>query len=734
MTKIEEMLRVTSPKLVLDNYWNVLGLLEWRLLREGQPQEKNLTISDVTGFLSKELKKEGSPFYQRLCSRSMTVVENVVDELENSGLLIRENDSFQKSDKYSEFYRILKKAIKTSVKRYVAWTVWHLYHKGLTSFSASEILRMLSYPDEECLSEIPHLSIWKRDSRRKLLRRHGDVWTLSEEPYLLTKSILLLDLNRRLYVAISELSKTRSRFRADEIVSELRRLETASIESILRKTELKNEQGKWHINDVALEGVKYTLQETRAEKWPFFGVLISKDPHFRLQSRTLYADMPNTTVWNFVNELGRISYERKGDKERMLEEAKELATAFNQNLEKSLGEWMVFVIRKQYFGSKPFGVQIRIDWSKFFLFLDTFAQNELPLWNKYSYILNCRAPSLTLVLRGDLERVQQSVREICKEEMDQINRNIENLVSRINEAKDYLFKITSHRRTIPVEPSTLEYFPEMMSTLRALVSLLENGTIPACYREMRKVLENLAWVIFDDLLFYKAVNVSRRKRVKAESIMPYRAVSKEWYDWASQEKLMITNLTQLKKKIRNLTEAIYLHGENKAYDWNKKQIEETLFKRLSYPLFLLLTGIDIQVPRKLEDILPRYETKILKDLAAEDLKNIMKELRHGHLTRSDETFAEKLTKILEIKESSKIVPPYPSNEFVLGFVSKVLSGDLVKSYKEYSHFVHSYFTSWHIFPFSSVLEFRIFNHEFSVFADIIQQLIDTYLKELFIRA
>lgn len=112
----------------------------------------------------------------------------------------------------------------------------------------------------------------------------------------------------------------------------------------------------------------------------------------------------------------------------------------------------------------------------------------------------------------------------------------------------------------------------------------------------------------------------------------------------------------------------------------------------------------------------------------------MKELKHQHLTISDEAFAEKSMTILEINDSSKIIPPYPSNAFVLGFVSKVLSGDLVKPYKEYSHFVHSYFTSWHIFPFSSVLEFKIFNHEFSVFSGIIRQLIDTYLEELFIRA
>ena len=51
----------------------------------------------------------------------------------------------------------------------------------------------------------------------------------------------------------------------------------------------------------------------------------------------------------------------------------------------------------------------------------------------------------------------------------------------------------------------------------------------------------------------------------------------------------------------------------------KKEIQEILFKRISYPLFLLLAGIDVQVPKKLEEAIPQYEVEVLKSLAVEDL-------------------------------------------------------------------------------------------------------------------
>jgi hypothetical protein len=121
---------------------------------------------------------------------------------------------------------------------------------------------------------------------------------------------------------------------------------------------------------------------------------------------------------------------------------------------------------------------------------------------------------------------------------------------------------------------------------------------------------------------------------------------------------------------------------------------------------------------------------MLRRLAVEDMKNVQKDLERKRLSKFDDILVEELIDMI-IGKSLKIVPPYPSPEFVLGFVSKVLSIELLEPYKEYSQFVHSYFTSWHIFPFSSVLEFKVFRHELSIFARILIQLINSYLRELF---
>jgi hypothetical protein len=576
---------------------------------------------------------------------------------------------------------------------------------------------------------MPHLIKWKENGWFKLLEKSGEEWKLLEEPYAPSSPMLLAHIDGRLSNAILELSKTKDKFRTEEVMEKLHELERRDAEKILKRFRLKCENGKWQIDDEILGGMKKLL-EAEAKTWPSLGVIIFKNPYFKLQSKTMYVDIPNMTIQDFLTELERICYEYK-DYQEIYEKAKELATTFNQNLEGYLGKWLLFVVRKQFFGSKPFGIQIKVDWNQFHSFLDEFAKRELPLREKYSYILNCRAPSLTLVLRGDLKRVQNDVREICREEIKQIRQDLEDLISRVNEAKDYLFKIASYRKTIPIEPSTLEYFPEMISMLRALILLVENGTIPACYREMRKILENLSWVIFDDLLFYRTSILRKRKHLVGFSIpIPYRSVSREWYEWSSQEKLMIRKLKDIENKIKKLAEVVYLRRKGEEEYLEQKQIEEIFFKRISYPLFLLLTGASVRVSDELEELVPQYEVETLRCLTAEDLKNVLKDLGCERPSKSDDALEEELMNMM-VGKSSKIVPLYPSPEFVLGFVSKTLSVELLEPYKEYSQFVHSYFTSWHIFPFSSVLEFKVFRHELSVFSRILMQLINSYLKELF---
>jgi len=730
MERIEKILASIPPKFLLDHYFNVLDLISWRGFVE-QEEKEDFTILSLREKLSREAQRYQNinPSYSRRCSRSLTIVEETVNELVGVGLLSKDGEIFRKTNYLSQFYYLLKQRVRKSLRRYVAWAILYLHNqKKLTSFSTVELVALLSYRDEDYINEMPYLVKWKENGWSKLLEKSGNEWKLLEEPYAPLSPILLTDIDGRLSDAIFELSKTKTKFHTEEVIKKLHELEQRSVEKILKSAGLKFENEKWQINAEILGSMKKLLK-AEARAWPVLGILVFKNPYFKLQSRNMYVDLPNTTIGDFLVELERICQQHKDDEEKMYEEAKKLATTFNQSLEKHLGKWLLFSIRKQFFGSKPFGVQIKIDWRQFHSFLESFPKREIPLRDKYSYLLNCRAPSLKLVLRGDLERVQNEVKEVCAKDIEEIRQNLENLISRINKAKDYLFKIASYRRTIFIEPSTLEYFPEMISTLYALILLVRNGTIPACYREMRKVLENLSWVIFDDVLLYRTT-LRKREHIEKLLIPSYRSVSKEWYDWASQEKLMLRNLRELESKIKNLTEMLYTHGESEGCCWDKKETQEILFKRISYPLFLLLTGRDIQVPKKLEEIIPQYEVEVLKSLAVEDLKNVLKDLKRTQLSKSEEVVVERVINSL-IGKASKIVPLYPSNEFVLGFVSKIFSINLLELYKEYSQFVHSYFTSWHIFPFSSVLEFKIFKHELSIFIKTLSQLIDSYLNELF---
>lgn len=721
--KIEEILAQIHPKFLLHHYWNILDLINWRGFINSEDKEY-FTISDLGEKITEEINSSPHPFHLRMCLQSKEVIEEVVSELVNAGLLIKEDEKFKKTDNLSNFCYLLKKKFQANLRRYTTWGLWYLYNHGSASFSTAEIVSLLSYSDGDLYEEIPHLGKWKEGKWFNLLKKQEDKWKLIEEPYP-SKSILIRDIYNRLYTSISKLSKSKTEFYGEEeIITTLRKLEENSAERVLKKMGLKCEEDKWKIDEGVLSDIEKLLRV--GIKIPSFGVIIYKNPYFKLQSRGMYIDIPNSSTQDFLDGITRICENEPG---KVYEKARELASDYNRNFERNLGGWIRFVVKKQFFGKEPFGIQVRINWDGFTKFLDDFAERDIELWKKYSYILGCRAPSLGLILRGDLKKVQDEVREICKEEIEQINQRIEELIEKIEGFRDYLLKIARRRKTIPIEPLTLCYFPEMLSILNTFPSIVENGAVTSCYREMRKVLENLSWVVFDDLLFFRVKN--RRGKDEISLLSPYRFISKEWYDWASQNQHVIRNLGQLEKEIKGLSEEIYLYGKKKGHNWNKKKIIKTFFEKISYPMFLMLIKADAQVPQKLEGVVPQYEVKTLRELAVRDLENIIKDLKHKRLSKSDEEFIDKLSEKLEIN-SSKLIPLYPSNDFVIAFVSKVTSINLQKLYNEYSHFIHSYFTSWHIFPFSSVLEFKIYKHQLRIFADTILGLIDYYF-DLFSR-
>jgi len=719
--KIEEILAQIPPKFLLDHYWNILDLINWRVFVTSEDKE-HFNISDLREKITEEINSSPHPFHLRMCLRSKEVIDEVVSEFVNAGLLIKEDEKFKKTDTLSEFCYLLKKKFQANLRRYTTWGLWYLYNHGSASFSTAELVSLLSYSYGDLYEEIPHLGRWKEGKWFELLRRQENKWKLIEEPYPSTH-ILIRDIYNRLDKSISTLSKFKTDFYGEEIITTLRKLEENSAERMLKKIGLKREEDKWKIDEEVLSNIEKLLRV--GIRWPSFGHIISTKrdfKYFKLQSKQVYVDIPTTYFQDFLVNVKGIE---GNNPEEAYEKARELAGDCNRNLEREIGGWLRFVVTKQFFGYKPLGIQLRINWDEFNTFLDEFAEIDIELWKKYSYILGCRAPSLDIILRRDLKEVQDEVREICEEEIEQINQEVEELIEKIEGFRDYLLKIARRRKMIPIEPLTLYYFPEMLSILNTFPSIVENGAVTSCYREMRKVLENLSGVVFDDLLFFRVKN--RRGKDETSLLSPYRFISKEWYDWASQNQHMIRNLGQFKKEIKVLSEEIYLYGKRKGYNWNEEKIIEIFFEKISYPMFLMLINADAQIPKKLEGFVPQYEVKTLRDLAIRDLENIIKDLKNKRLSKSDGEFIDKLSEKLEIN-SSKLIPLYPSNDFVIAFVSKVSSINLQKLYNEYSHFIHTYFTSWHIFPFSSVLEFKIYKHQLQIFDDAILGLINYYFS------
>jgi hypothetical protein len=72
--KIEAILAQIHPKFLLDHYWNILDLINWRGFVNSENKEY-FTISDLEEKISEEINSPSNPFHLRLSLRSKEVLE-----------------------------------------------------------------------------------------------------------------------------------------------------------------------------------------------------------------------------------------------------------------------------------------------------------------------------------------------------------------------------------------------------------------------------------------------------------------------------------------------------------------------------------------------------------------------------------------------------------------------------------------------------------------------------------
>ena len=719
-----DILSELSPKILLDHYWAVLEIINTPFFIPSK-----FTIQDISKYFSEQASGGDNSYYSRIYLRAQKIVNEIIVKLVKMNLLKKVNNHFEKTEKYSEFFTFLKKNIKNSVKNRVSWAVWYIYNKKRYSFTTSQILDVLSYPDEDYLEELEYLGVWKSGKYLPALKKNENAnkWDIVNVVHPSKISIITEDLPERLFIAISKLDVE---FSNDEIIQKIRELETKSIESALRSLKLSLKDGYWQINEVALSKIRKILECKLSLNWPFFGdIIVSGQSYFKMlrgSSCKAYVDVPNEITKTLIENLAQINSESKNIQEfynrawRVIDDYNNFLRKYGEEYLEYPLDWLSFSLYKSKYMDR-YAVKININWDKFMDFLNGFSKFNIKIWKKYHYISICRYPSLKLALKKDLEQTQRAVMDHSAMDIAEITEKIEDFINYLEKMKNQIMNLLKREKwkeTLiysSLYPEVLLYLVEMISTIKALKDIVNNGMLTSCYRELRKILEGLGWAIFDDILLIRSI---KRENINELPVPPYRYVSKEWYEIASSKKdFRIHNLGILKNKIKEYTASI------KNSNYKRSVLNDALFNNMSYGSFILFLGVNAEeITEEKREFVPIYNTDILVPIAKEDFKVAARSV--GIMS---EDFVDNIMKNFE-SIPSEIVPPYPSNEFILSFIDKTFSTKLQDKYGEYSFFIHSYLTSWHIFPFSSVLEFKILNSEISIFFQIIKDVLEKYIE------
>ncbi|EHR79381.1 hypothetical protein OCC_07938 [Thermococcus litoralis DSM 5473] len=268
------------------------------------------------------------------------------------------------------------------------------------------------------------------------------------------------------------------------------------------------------------------------------------------------------------------------------------------------------------------------------------------------------------------------------------------------------------------------YMIEARVIIETIRQMVKSGLFPSCYREFRKFLEDFSWAFFGDYLLLKAY---RRYGLPSPSYA--LLVSKEWYEWRDNKKLML-NLVNARKIVNELYNRLKEKYPNLP---GKDKFWSIVISEVTFPSFVFLFGKEIcgeSLPREV----PRYLLHAqITPYATKDFEHIGEVLNLPNPDTFGKDVIEAIGRMRNgaNKNSAFIIPPYPANDLVMILVEK-WSGvkGLKAKYDEYSTFVHSYPESWLVFPFSSVIEVKVFKKEIMEIENIIKELWRAYLNIL----
>lgn len=496
------------------------------------------------------------------------------------------------------------------------------------------------------------------------------------------------------------------------------------------------------------------MYEKERSGWPSFGIFRYNGEYLRIhhgQSNKQYMDLPSDAIRNLLINLDSIEQSSSGRvdfKRRALEEVKEWNTKLANELEMPV-KMIVASLDKYYWGQADsdgkLGLRITVNWKKFSLFLEERSKDRKDIWKTFGYIYTCR----NLFTQLSIEENKQNFEKIMKRYVKNVKSKSEIYINTIVDSLEILEKTTSNAiskiynsvtrksKRDEKDPAyllyTLIYLNELRLKCNTLRSLTQIGDFPACFSEMRRIIEGLTTHMFWDQLTLKILKIDRR----AKDMDLMKVFNGGSFKKAKEHNLIIKEVSNRKQILENEALKLLLNENDLRTDRTKLFINK-LHENMSIASYAVIYGKRLSTSNlsKKEERLKNSKLMIL------DIKRNVELLKIGSkeiitaLTEAGIIDSQSLVDIQDrlytaLKEEQIILTPPPPTFPLRILGHSVLSegtvSELNDMYNEFSSFTHSTWESNTVWPFTSVLEIMTFTENLKRFTQSLDEAINDFI-------
>ncbi|MCL5988962.1 MAG: hypothetical protein M1166_01365 [Candidatus Thermoplasmatota archaeon] len=498
------------------------------------------------------------------------------------------------------------------------------------------------------------------------------------------------------------------------------------------------------------------MKKENGDDWPSYGYFSYKGKYFRLHhgiSNRQFADIPSIVVNSLVktlDDIGQVSLNHADFKKKALEEIEKWNNAIPNelNIPKNL---IRASLDKYYWGeisrSSTLGLKIKVDWVIFSQFLEQLSSKKKELWETFGYIYVCRNFLIQRSIKegkqnfeNKMERYVKNIKNKSGAYINQIVDSIDIIEKTTNNAISEIYStVTRESKKSKKDPAytlyNLTYLNELRLKCNTLRSLTQIGDFPACFSEMRRIIEGLTTHMFWDQLTLKILKIDRRAKD-----MDLMAIFKEGsFKEAKEHNLNIKEVSNKKQILDN--EALkHILNENSITTDKAKIFIKKLHENMSIASYAIIYGKFLSTStlskynekRKKQSKLMIIDFNKERDLLEIGSKEIIAALTESGIVdkQSSMNIYDRLCTALKGQEIILTPPPPTLPLRILGhsmLLEKTIS-ELKDMYNEFSPFTHSTWESNTVWPFTSVLEIMTFAEILKRFTESLNNTINDFIN------